>query len=268
VLFKDFDKEVKDLVQKRFGTAWKIESKYKGGWDNLYINPQVDGKGMSVDVEYNCKDCGILTKTNVTPNLVVKPKVTLEQGPHKVEIGTTGDVRDLNYEAVYELKDKGYSAHSKVTQQAADFYGVLNVAHHCLVGGGFEYDLSGKGDITWAAGTRYNMPGAIVHLTTKQAKVFNVGVLHKFNLMGRASTAALQVMHTGAMTAHSKTDVTAALETPCQFIKGNTMKFRVNSNLDWAVAVIRDFPDGWKAALSYEHGPKFQVGLQLIRESK
>jgi len=268
VQFKDFDKDVKDLLTKQYGTAWKIESKFKGPKDTVFINPQADSKGVNVDVEYECANTGAKIKTNVNSNLAIKPKVTYENGAHKVEASTTGDVRDLDYELNYELKEKGFAAGLKLTKKAVDASAVVSVAHHCVVGGGVTYDLSGKAPLGYTLGARYNAKGTILNLSTAALKSFSIGALKGLTIAGQDATVASQVTYSS-----TKTDVVVGLEIPCLLSpETSTWKLRVNSQLNVAVALIRKFGDSWKAALSYEYVQKnnnaLQFGLQLIREPK
>jgi hypothetical protein len=269
VYYKDFDKDVKDLLTKQFvgkdGPVWKVESKVKGPKDQVYINPIADGKGVTVDVQYDCGTCGLKTKANVDSNLNIKPKFTYEVGAHKIEASTTSDVRDLNYEVTYDMKEKGYSGSIKVTPRNLEGAAVISVAHHCVVGFGAVHDLTGKAALSWSLGTRYNMQGAIVHALTTALKTYDVGVLKTVNLIGQPCTVAAQYKHS------AKPEIIVGLETACVLcpmigIHGNVLKLRVNSNLNVGVAIIRKFADNWKAALSYEYGPKVQFGLLLTRE--
>jgi len=268
VQYKDFDKDVKDLLTKQFGTAWKIENKFKGPKDTVFINPMADAKGVNVDVELNCTKTGVKSKINVNPDLIVKPKFTYEFGGSKVEVGTLGDVRRLDYEVNYEIKEKGYAGAVKVTKKNVEASAVVSVAHHCVVGAGVTHDLNGKGPIAYSVGTRYNAQGAIFNVSTAAFQSFTVGVLKGLRICDRNVTVATQVVY-----ANGKPNVTAGVEFPCLlFPECNTIKLRVNDNLNVAIAVIHKFADSWKAALAWEYTGNnknlCQFGLQLVREPK
>jgi len=267
-LFKDLDKETSDQLTKQFigkdGTTWRVESKYKGPWDTLFVNPQADGKGVTVDVEYNLKAANLKTKTNVSTALVIKPKVTFEDGGHKVEVSTKGDVREFDYEASYELKEKTFAANVKVTPKAAEGFATLSVAHHCLVGGGIDYDLTGsKNPLSWAAGARYNRPGTTASLITRNLTTFSVALRQKFDLLGKDA-------HAAALVSQSKNglDYTIGLEHDCFLGTGSHLKFRINNKYALGAAIAKDFGDGWKAALGWESTNVDKFGLLLTRESK
>ena len=266
IFFKDFDKETSDQLNKQFigkdGSAWKVESKYKGPWDTLYINPQADSKGVTVDVEYNLKAAKLKTKTNVNTNLEFKPKVTFEDGAHKVEVSTKSDVRNLDYEATYELKEKGFAANAKVNQKAVEAAGVLSVAHHCVVGGGAEYDLTGKGNLSWAAGARYNRPGTTASLTTANLKSFAVALRQKFDLLGKDLFAAVQVSHSK----DSGLAYKAGLETQCPLGTGHTIKVRMDNKFAVGVAASRDIAVGWRYAVGWECQEHAKFGVVFTRE--
>jgi len=269
VLFKDLEKEASDQLTKQFigkdGTTWKVESKYKGAWDTLFINPQADGRGVTVDVEYNVKAANLKTKTNVSTALVIKPKVTIENGAHKVEVSTKGDVRDFDYEATYELKEKTFAANVKVTPKAAEGFATVSVAHHCVVGGGIDYDLTGgaKSPLAWAAGARYNRPGTTASLITRNLQTFSVALRQKFDLFGKEA-------HAAALVAQSKSGLEYAfgLEHGCFLGTGSHLKFRINNKYAIGAAIVKDFGDGWKAALGWESTNLDKFGLLLTRESK
>jgi len=198
----------------------------------------------------------------------VKPKVTFEHGGNKVEVSTLGDVRDLDYEVNYELKEKGYAASAKLTKKAVDASAVVSVAHHCVVGAGVTHDLSGKNALSYTLGTRYNAQGAIFNFSTQALKSFTIGALKGLTISGRKVTVAAEVKLNGG-----KTSVVAGTEFPCLLCpESNTIKVRVNSQLDVAVAVTRKFADSWKASLGWEYtqtSTNFcQFGLQLVREPK
>lgn len=262
VQYKDFDKDVKDLLNKQYGSAWKIESKFKGPKDSVWINPMADSKGVTVDVEYDCSKTGLKLKASVNPELTVKPKVTYEVGGNKVEVSTQSDVRNLDYEVNYELKEKGFAASANLTKKAVKASAVVSVAHHCVVGADVTHDLSGKNALGYTLGSRYNAKGTILNASTSAFKSFSVGVYKGLNIANKNVT-------TGAIVTYPNPKIQVGAEMPCLICPDQQVKFRINSDLQYAVAVIRKFGDNWKAALSWESTSKCcQFGLQLTRESK
>ncbi|RNF05734.1 voltage-dependent anion-selective channel, partial [Trypanosoma conorhini] len=69
-LYKDFHKDVNDMLTKSYSESekWKVESKFKGPKDTLFVNPTAtsDGK-FSVDVEYAPSQCGAAVKATLQP---------------------------------------------------------------------------------------------------------------------------------------------------------------------------------------------------------
>ena len=107
ILFKDFNKEVKDLFTKNFQDPgqWKLESKFKGPKDQLYINPQASNDRLSVDLQYSSKKNDLSAAVRVDSNSSLgSAKVVHEQNNRMTELAwlpssspsTTADIH-LNY---------------------------------------------------------------------------------------------------------------------------------------------------------------------------
>jgi hypothetical protein len=254
--YKDFNKDVKDLLTKNYTDAgkWKVESKFKGSKDKLFINPQATNNGASVDVEYQTSCCPAKLKVNVNPALEATVTATYEDKGHKVEVSTN---KDLAYEVSYELKYNQLRINEKLTQKAVDSGLAFSVAPHCQIGAGLGYGLK-DGKVSWTAGVRYSDAGRLVSVVTNQLKTYTTGLLFPFKIADRKVTAAAQV------DCGSKFTATVGLETGCIICPSSTVRARVNNEGKWAFAHISKLPDNWKAAITVDANLK--PGLTLTRE--
>lgn len=254
--YKDFNKDVKDLLTKNYTDAgkWKVESKFKGAKDQLFINPQATNNGATLDVEYQTSACPTKVKLNVNPALDATVTVTYEDKGHKVEVSTN---KDLAYEVAYELKYQQFRFNDKLTTKAVESGVAFSVAPHCQVGGGITYGLKDS-KLSWSAGVRYSDAGRLVSVVTNQLKTYTTGLLVPFTVANRKVTAAAQV------DCGSKFTATVGVETGCVFCPASTARVRVNNEGKWAFAHITKLPDNWKAAISIDAALK--PGLTLTRE--
>lgn len=253
--YKDFNKEPKDLLTKNYQDAakWKVESKFKGGKDVVYVNPQASNDGVNVDVEYNLSSFPAKLKLNVNPSLDTKLTTTYEQFG-KVEVAVTGNG---DYEVNYENKFGDISVNDKLTKKAAEAGVSYSVAKFCAVGAGIVYNLE-KSALTWSAGVRYAQKGAVVDIVTNNLQTYTTGVLYPVTVGGRKVSLAAQVDCGKGFKG------TAGAELGCLFCPANTLRFRINNNFKWGVAYIAKLSDNWKAAVSLDDNLK--PGLLLTRE--
>lgn len=243
VFYKDFNKEVKDLLTKNFQQAgtWQIECKNKGPDGAVFINPQANNNGVSVDVEWNCKECGVETKTRIDGKFNVKPKVTYKTGDHKVEVSTD---KALSYEANYEGKFGKVAVQDKLTPKAFEANVASPVASHCFVGAGVVYGLA-KGNISWSAGARYAENGRVVSLSTADLAKYTVGLLTPLQVAGKKLTLAGQIDYSSTGLGEK-----VGAELPCILFPNNTVKVNIDQSLSFGLSYIAKLANGWKATIS------------------
>lgn len=253
--YKDFNKEVKDLLTKNFQQVetWQIETKNKGPDATIFVNPQANNHGVSVDVEWNNKAAGVETKTRVDSKGNVKPKVTYKTGDHKVEASID---RALKYEVVYEGKFGKLAVNDKLTPSEAEAAFSFAVAPHCFVGASVAYNIS-KATLHWSAGTRWSNNGILFDVVTHDLKTYTTGLLAPLTVAGKKITFAGQVACTKGE-AHEKVGV----ELPCILFAGNTLKAHVDSSFKYALTYIAKLPGGWKSALTVDSSLKYGVLFQ------
>ena len=255
--YKDFNKDVKDLLTKNFSEEgkWKVETKFKGGKDTLFVNPQGTNAGLSVDVEYNPSCCGAKVKVNVAPKNALKLTASYEDKGHKVEVVTD---KDLAYEVSYEGKVAGFALNDKLTGKEVDAGVSYGVAKHCQVGAGVTFGLKDS-SLKWSAGARYADAGRLVTLQTFQLQKYLTGVYLPLTVLGKKATVGAQVD-----CGHNAFAVTAGLEIPCILFPNNNLRVRVTDKLAWAAAYIAKFPNSWKAAISVDS--KLNPGITFTQE--
>lgn len=255
-LFKDFNKDAKDLLSKNYSDAgkWKVESKFKGPKDVLYVNPQATNGGVSVDFEYASSAFPVKAKVNVTPALDAKVTATYDADGHKLEVVAD---KALEYEVSYEGKLGKVSLNDKLTKKGVDAGVAYAVASKCQVGAGVTYGFNGS--LAWTAGARYSDAGRLVAIVTSQLKSYSTSLLLPLSCCDRKTTVAAQV-DCGS----GKFAATVGAETACVLFPQNTLRVRVNNNLEWAVAYITKFSDNWKAAVTVDASLK--PGVLITRE--
>ncbi|ORC79953.1 putative voltage-dependent anion-selective channel, partial [Trypanosoma theileri] len=113
-LYKDFNKDAKDMLTKSYSDAqkWKVECKYKGPKDTFFVNPTAtsDGK-FSADLEYVPSQCGAAVKVTFLPSTCnAKITASYQDRGHKVEgiVSKQGE-----YEVSHECRLQGrFSSHT------------------------------------------------------------------------------------------------------------------------------------------------------------
>lgn len=253
--YKDFNKEPKDLLTKNFQDAakWKVESKFKGPKDVVYVNPQASNDGVNVDVEYNVSSCATKLKLNVNPDLKTKLTTTYE-GFGKLEAAVTDA---LDYEVSFENKFGNIAVNDKLTKKAFEGGVSFAAAKACSVGAGIVYNLE-KSALTWSAGARYAQKGVIVDVVTNNLQTYTTGLQFQQKIADRDVTIAAQVDCGKGFKG------TVGVETACLLCNKNTVRVRVDNAAKWALVYIAKLSDNWKAAVSID--AKLKPGLLLTRE--
>jgi hypothetical protein len=253
--YKDFNKEPKDLLTKNFQDAakWKVESKFKGPKDTVYVNPQASNDGVNVDVEYNLSSCPTKLKLNVNPDLKAKLTTTYE-GFGKLEASVTDA---LDYEVSFENKFGDISVNDKLTKKAFEAGLAFAAAKFCSVGAGIVYNLE-KSALAWSAGARYSQKGLIVDVVTNNLQTYTTGVQVQQKVAGKDLTVAAQVDCGKGFKG------TVGVEMACILCAKNTVRIRVDNSMKWALVYIAKLSDNWKAAVSVD--AKLKPGVLLTRE--
>jgi len=254
-LFKDFNKDVKDLLTKNYQDGWKVESKLKAPDHDIIVNPQYTAKdGWSADLESADKAHGLKFKVSVGKDLSkVKPRVTYEQAGHKVEVAAS---LDKKYEVVYEGQYKSILIHDKLTNDNVESGLSVEIIPGLSAGAGATVTLSGQLK-EWSAGVHYKNSGRVVDVTTKAAQTFTIGTLIPVAIQGHKLSVAAQIDYGKQL----KTQV--GIQTTCPCGTGATLKFRVDNTGALSAAIIKTYK-AWTAALSYDVNSK-QVGLLLTQ---
>jgi hypothetical protein len=257
-LFKDFNKETNDLLTKNYSKpgAWKVESKFKGPKDQLFVNPNASNDGVNVDFQYNLGCCPTKVKINVTPDLKSKATVTYEEKGHKVEF--SHNCKFDAYELTYEGNIAGVSVYDKLDKDSVEASAALGVAKNCSVGAAVTYARA-NGAISWSAGARYAEAGRFVSIVTNALKTYTTGVSSPLKVAFFNGTVGAQVnCMKGGFTG------TFGAETQCILFEKNALRVKVDNKLSWAVAYVVKLVDNWKLAVSVDAALK--PGLQLTRE--
>lgn len=265
--FGDFNKETKDLLTKNYTekSAWKVESKNKGPEKTFIWNPTAaSGKGISLDVEYNAKP--IKTKTNITEKGVIKPKVTYEAKPHKVEGSVTlnaGEGKGMPFDATYEFKNSQVVANVKYDSAKGnvEHFNSVSVGSGISVGSGLTYNLN-KPDIAknWNFGVYYAANGLVANFTTTALSKWTVGANYPLNISGTKINTAFQLDNKFAWTLGG--------EGPCFNCPDAKLRLKVNQDFTVGFAWIRKVAGGWKAAIGgdVKTDGKVQWGTTLTLE--
>ena len=262
-MFKDFNKDVKDLLTKNYtptGT-WKMESKMKGTKNSIIVNPKADAKGVNVDVEFKCPLTGLDTKTNINHKGVVNPKLTYKANGHKVEVA----MADLKLDAglasvVYEGTVAGIVIYDKVTTKALEAGASYQVVPQVAVGGQIVVDAKKQELKDYQLGLLYADKGYVVALTTKNLKTFTSGALAPFSFGDYKAKAAVQVDC-------GKGKATGKVGLECNVCPCVQIKISATNAGEVAMAFVHKFSTGWKAATTMElHHCWCKLGLSLTLE--
>lgn len=253
-LYKDFGKDVKDMLTKSYSEPqkWKVESKFKGPKDMLFVNPTAtsDGK-FSADVEFIPSYYDAALKVNVNPALdSAKLTATYKHADHTLEavLNTKGDY-ELSHEA---LLHHHVSSHTKLVKDAVELGVGASVAPNCQVGCGARYLFGDKKDCEWSMSCRYAEGGRMIAVRTDRLQSYTTSFVAPLpSLQHRVFVGGEVVCGSGRECAW-----TAGAETDCLVFKGNRVKARVNHKKEWAVAYIARLADKWTAAVSFDKNMK------------
>ncbi|RNF07368.1 putative voltage-dependent anion-selective channel [Trypanosoma rangeli] len=253
-LYKDFNKDAKDMLTKNYTESrkWKLESKFKGPKDRLFVNPSAtsDGK-FSVDVEYVAGQCDLGVKATLHPDINnAGLKVTYPYKGHKVEASVK---KNGEYEVSHEFVLGGHmSSHARLVKNAVEMSLVAAVASQCQVGCGVTYQLDGKQGCEWTAAYRYAEAGRVVTVRTNKLRTYTASIVSPMPTVPHPVVVGAEVVcgHGQGWTG------TLGLETACVLFKGNALKARVNKNKEWAVAYIAKLADNWTAAVTVDKNLK------------
>ncbi|CAJ1015713.1 hypothetical protein, conserved [Leishmania lindenbergi] len=269
-LFKDYNKSTNDLLNKNFPAAntWVLECKYKGPKDTFFINPHVNSSGkMLADIEYVAACNGGL-KVTLTPDIMRELKGTAHYTlhGHKVEVMVQRLQNKCHYEISHETcvaLSKLASINEKITPEHVELGMGIDVAPNCQVGCGAVYNICAN-DCNWNFGCRYADKGFEVALRTNRFKTYHTSASFpcSFMLCGNKCVvrAAVEVV-CGRGRGDKGTAVTAGIESTCPVLPANTIKARMNCDMNWVVAYIAKMADNWAVCLSLDENLK--VGVQL-----
>lgn len=256
-LFKDFRKDVKDLLTKNYTDAgtWKLESKFKGPKDTVFINPQAGPKGVALDVEYTLSACPTKLKLNLTPACDAKLTATYDEKGQKAEVVVE---KTGAFEAVLEGKVATASINTKFTAKAAEFGVAVPTISNLALGAGATYAFAGSA-VNWTAGARWSDSRFTLSVLTAGLKTYTTSLLVPVAIQGFKETLAAEVECGGG-----NFKWTVGADMACILCNKNTLRLRVDNNFKWALAYVAKFADGWKAAVTVDAALK--PGLTLTHE--
>ncbi|ORC84986.1 putative voltage-dependent anion-selective channel [Trypanosoma theileri] len=253
-LYKDFNKDAKDMLTKSYSDAqkWKVECKYKGPKDTFFVNPTAtsDGK-FSADLEYVPSQCGAAVKVTFLPSTCnAKITASYQDRGHKVEgiVSKQGE-----YEVSHECRLQGrFSSHTKLVKNSVDVGFGLAVGPHCEVGCGAVYTVGMKTLNSWSMAGRFGCGCCTASLCVKDLKTAKTNVMMPLRMCPHPMRVGAEVEcgHGKGWTG------TFGVEAACVLVKGNTLKARVNKNKEWAVAYIAKLADNWTAAITLDKNLK------------
>lgn len=255
--FKDFNKDVKDLLTKNHVALgeWKLESKFKGPDAQLYINPQVVKGHMTVDLEFGMKEHGAKAKVSVGQSkLLEQAVVTWEKQGHKVEATTKGEL-------TYELQRGQFAMLDKLTKSRLEAAASWQCCSPAVLGASAAYDYQSNALAAYAVGFRYVQAPYTVNVTADlKEKKFTTGAVIPIEKVKTAIQADCKVS--------GEATVTAGAQFTCPF--GNVITVKAtklpNHAVEASVNILRKFADGWKAALTLTTKDYKKIGVYVVRE--
>jgi hypothetical protein len=287
--FKDFNKDVKDLLTKYTAEAkgkvatgfaplaWKVESKLKTkAGAALVFNPVFDEASSKINAEFTLERFvpGVKGKLSLDRDLAkTKPTLTFEpEGGRKVEASVETFFDVAKYEIVYEDKQTAYTAIVKATPGVVAIEDSLPIpgVDGVVLGGSVELDYTGAKDTktlkSWAAGLRWAPSKTLAaNVTTAALKTFTLGALFEIpevKLEGKPIAAAAQVDFDAA-TNKVKAIVGISARTPlCPF--GSSFKVKVDTALNVSLSYIADFTN-WKLSATFDVNQR-ALGLLVTLE--
>lgn len=291
--FKDFNKDVKDLLGKgiQAPNCWKYESKTKTkkGCDdmcNFALNPQVVRKEKAppkdlpkdapapptvyetnalVNLEHSC--CDVATKVKITPDCTISPEVTYSglKG-HKIKV-VTGDV------CAFAAKNAGVEIEGEFGKEVAYNFNVsaggaiepqlsYKALPQLIVGGGLNFNFNEGKLASYEFGARVKpIDNLFVNVTCKNLAKYTTGVIFTQPIMDKKTTIAAQVdCEKGKCGGKVGVEVDTGL---CNDLK---VKAVVDDKCAVTLAAGWTFPDRLKAVLSVSSKACCKFGLELTRE--
>ena len=281
VAFKDFDKDAKDLINKKFQNGqWKVECKAKGPKDQFYVNPICDKGAVSLDINFDCS--AAKTKMTVHQSGKVSGKVTMSHAcsiidgvNHTVEVGDAiklagcdiaAACKSYEAEVSHEMKHKMFH-----TKYAANFGNGKGCSSSLAVSFdpcscaaiGASATLAGTALKEMSAGCRFTSHGLIAAVVANNKGNATCSAKYPIEIKGHKVQVATQ----RAKNNNKGMQYSFGAQMQCPF-SGSTVKLRCQPHIGYGVCFIRKFNDIWEAALSAEwtddHKPKF--GLLLTHE--
>lgn len=273
-LYKDYNKDIKDLLTKNHCTPgeWKIENKAKATKGNYAIGTTSNARGeVSVDVEGLTVDGICYGKLTLTPKALndVKATVRLEnyQG-HKVEgiVQKKGNSMnnvsfEVNHETLQPVLNGRVRVHDKVTDKAVDLGLSMAAADGVQVGCGASYNIKAQ-SCSWSLGCR----AAATKTTTVALQTTTLKNLDAWVM----TTAPIHPKFTPRVAVNVKYNVASkavessvGAEWSCQVIQGNTAKARIDQNMKWLLSYVAALRGGWTLVVSFD--AQMKAGLTLTR---
>ncbi|KAG5512121.1 hypothetical protein JKF63_07586 [Porcisia hertigi] len=267
-LFKDYNKATKDLLTKNFPAAgsWVMECKYKGPKDTFFINPKATSTGkVSADIEYVAA-CNGGVKVTVTPDIMREIKATAHYTihGHKLEVALQRAKDKYRYEISHETcvaLSKRASINEKITPENVELGMGVDVAPNCQVGCGAVYDIAAKA-CNWNVGCRYAQKGWEVAIRTNRCRTYHTSASLPFSFMLRGNKCTVRAaveVECGSTRREKGIAAVAGLESTCPALPANTIKARVDRDMNWALAYIAKLADGWTACVSMDRNMKIGV---------
>jgi hypothetical protein len=273
-LFKDFNKDVKDLLTKNLNVnEWKLEFKSKAPLDQLFVVPIVENGVMSLDAHFNCTQTGLQTKTRISQDCVFKPEITYDSGDHKLKLkqgglkcpcSGDGTVIKGGVTTEYEYNANGLSLNDEIAWSSKPVItagAAYEIAPKAFVGLGLTFDL-GKSALTkWSAGARYTHDGWLqVNATYDNKGVVTVGALETFGevLCAKNVKVATQFATDGS-------GLTVGTEFFCTVTQG-TVRTRWSQKCNGVVVSwAKTLAQNWRFAVNYDVCKK-NYGLVITRD--
>lgn len=273
-LYKDFDKDSKDLLTKNFGKPgdWKVENKAKATKGNYAVSTTSNARGeVSVDVEGLTADGACYGKLTVTPKELQDFKATIRaeniQG-HKVEGVLTQKGPsfshasiEVSHETLQPLTSGRLRIHDKITQKSVELGLSMAAAQGVQVGCGATYDYK-AGNCAWTAGCRAAATErTTVTVQTKALRDVSVNVLTMAPLHPKFQP---RIAANVSMDLQSNAwDGAVAADWGCRVVLGNVARARINKNMEWMLSYTAALTGGWTLTLSFDKTMK--TGVTLTR---
>jgi hypothetical protein len=280
-LFKDFDREVNDLLTKNVKApgTWGLETKNKPLDRQIVVNPKYDSKavsasdnGLALEVLFNDDKNKLETTTKIHSNLQVDPKVVYKGiSCQRFEVSTVNaaELCPGNLTAEYQgnSNDKGAAWNLLYSQRSFKAGLTACIPNTPLqIGGTACFCLESKSISGWAVGARGN---SAKHSVTGAVTLANdkVGLTamhsHTIKDMHVKFGAAVNVA-----CANKAVCVKAAAEFEDPFKIVDLVRVMCTNSCAVTVTVAKTVANNWTAYLTVAKGPCFNVGVSIVHEPK